>query len=77
MNTIQPQVTGRAAAGSDSQQFLALTIPQFCITHGISEAFFYKLQKEGQGPKTMVVGRRRLVSVEEAARWRAERTAAA
>lgn len=76
MTTIQPQITGRAAPVSNSQR-LALTIPEFCITHGISEAFFYKLQKEGKGPRTMSVGRRRLVSIEEAKRWREERTAAA
>jgi hypothetical protein len=75
MNTIQPQTTGRAPA-SDSQK-LALTIPEFCITHGIPEAFYYKLQKEGGGPRTMVVGRRRLISIEEAQRWREERTSAA
>jgi predicted DNA-binding transcriptional regulator AlpA len=76
MNTIQPQTTGRAPAVSDSQK-LALTIPEFCKTHGISEAFYYQLQKEGRGPRAMVVGRRRLISIEEAKRWREERTAAA
>jgi predicted DNA-binding transcriptional regulator AlpA len=76
MTTIQPQITGRAAPVSDAQR-LALTIPEFCITHGISEAFFYKLQKEGKGPRTMSVGRRRLISIEAAKQWREECTSAA
>jgi len=54
---------------------LALTIPEFCSAHGISQAFYYELQKAGRGPRTMHVGRRRLISVEEAQRWRAEHTA--
>jgi hypothetical protein len=54
---------------------LALTIPEFCSSHGISEAFYYELQKNGKGPRTMHVGRRRLISVEEAQRWREARTA--
>jgi hypothetical protein len=49
---------------------LALTIPEFCSAHGISQAFYYLLQKHGKGPRTMNVGRRRLISLEEAARWR-------
>ena len=56
---------------------LALTIPEFCRSHGISQAFYYELQKDGRGPRTMHVGRRRLISVEEARRWREQRTAAA
>jgi hypothetical protein len=56
---------------------LALTIAEFCESHGISQAFFYLLQKQGKGPRTMRVGRRRLISMEEAQRWREKRTAAA
>jgi predicted DNA-binding transcriptional regulator AlpA len=56
---------------------LALTIPEFCRSHGISQAFYYELQKDGRGPRTMRVGRRRLISVEEAQRWREKRTVTA
>lgn len=48
----------------------AMSVSDFCRTHGISRAFFYLLQKKGQAPKTMVVGRRRLISLEAAAEWR-------
>lgn len=54
---------------------LALTIREFCDTHNISPAFYYELQQKGEGPRTMEVGRRRLISVEEAQRWREARTA--
>jgi hypothetical protein len=57
---------------------LAMSIRQFCALHGgISEDLFYKMQREGWGPATMKVGSRTLVSAESAARWRAEREAAA
>jgi hypothetical protein len=53
---------------------LAMSIPQFCDRHGISEAFYHELRKRGEGPDTMQVGARVLISIEAAARWRAERT---
>jgi predicted DNA-binding transcriptional regulator AlpA len=54
-----------------------MSIPEFCNRHGISLSFFYLLQERGQAPHTMKVGGRRLVSVEEAARWREQRMATA
>jgi hypothetical protein len=55
----------------------AYTIVEFAKAHGISESMFYKMQKLGTAPVTMVVGTRRLISVEAAAQWRREREAAA
>ena len=49
---------------------LAFSIAEFCTAHGISEAFYFELQKTGKGPKVMRVGTRRLISIEAAARWR-------
>ena len=49
---------------------LALSIPEFCEAHGISEGFFYKLKKHGDGPREMKVGARTLISFEAAAEWR-------
>jgi hypothetical protein len=73
---VEPQGR-RPVAAVPTESKLALSIPEFCATHNISPAFYYELQKAGRGPRTMAVGRRRLISLEEAARWRAERTAAA
>jgi predicted DNA-binding transcriptional regulator AlpA len=60
MDNVHPGVTGRNA----------LSIDEFCAQHGISRAMFYKLLKEGKGPRTMAVGSRRLISVEAGADWR-------
>jgi predicted DNA-binding transcriptional regulator AlpA len=48
----------------------AVSIPDFCRAHGISRAHFYNLRKRGLAPKTLVAGRRRLVSDESGAAWR-------
>ena len=52
---------------------LALSIPEFCEAHGISEGFFYKLKKQGEGPREMKVGARTLITFEFAAEWRRHR----
>ena len=56
---------------------LAMSIPQFCDRHGISEAMYHVLRQRGEGPETMQLGGRVLISVEAAERWREQRTAAA
>src|SRR5262245_54456100 len=45
----------------------------FVRAHGISEGFFYKLKKQGEGPREMKVGARTLISFESAAEWRRAR----
>lgn len=67
MNLISPDVTGRAAGK------YALSIQEFCDGHGLSRSMYYVLRKSGQGPIEMVVGNRRLISVESAAAWRRDR----
>ena len=52
---------------------LALSIPEFCEAHGISEGFFYKLKKQGEGPREMKVGARTLITFKFAAEWRRAR----
>lgn len=49
------------------------TVAEFCAEHGgISKVLFYKLIKEGRGPRLMKVGRRTLITAEAAAEWRAQ-----
>lgn len=55
---------------------LALSIPEFCAAHDISEGMFYKLKKKGLTPREMKLGTRTLITFEAAAHWRAEREAA-
>jgi len=48
-------------------QALAMSIHAFCVRHDISEDLFFKMQREGWGPRVMRVGTRRLISQEAAA----------
>jgi hypothetical protein len=64
LSTTEPQLPARGA----------YTIREFAEAHGFSESMFFKLQI---APATMVVGTRRLISIEAAARWRREREVAA
>ena len=54
----------------------ASSIDEFCAAHGISRAMFYKIQKQGRGPRIMAVGTRQLISDEAAAEWRRQMEAA-
>jgi hypothetical protein len=52
----------------------AFTISEFCDSHRLSRAQFYKLQKLGQGPDVARAGDRVVfISGEAAARWRRQR----
>ena len=54
---------------------LALSIGEFCTSHNLSEAFYYKLKRHGEGPREMKVGARTLITLESAAEWRRAREA--
>ena len=47
------------------------TVAQFCDDHNIGRTLYYQLEKDGKAPRSMKVGRRRLISAEAAAEWRA------
>ena len=71
------EVTGRKP-GRSAQRAIegpppaVYDIPGFCFSHKISTDHFYRLQRIGEGPDTMKVGARTLISYESAARWRAK-----
>lgn len=46
------------------------SVHEFCIAHGITRVMFYKMLKDGRGPKIMKVGTRTLISLEAASDWR-------
>jgi hypothetical protein len=78
----RPEVTCRKVTAarktniaSDDADADAYSIEEFCRRHRISVQAFYKFRDEM--PETFNVGTRRLISREAAARWRAEREAAA
>lgn len=47
------------------------SIPEFCKAHGISQALYFRICKDGLGPEIFKVSSRTLISFEAAARWRA------
>jgi hypothetical protein len=53
-----------------SMSIEAMSVSDFCAAHGISRGTFYNLKLRGMAPRTMLVGRRRLVSASAAAAWR-------
>ena len=46
------------------------TIREFCQRHRLPPAMYFKLQKEGRGPRVMHLGRHVVISREAAAQWR-------
>ena len=46
------------------------TIAQFCDANNVSRTHLHYLNKTGQGPRLMRLGRRVLISAEAAADWR-------
>jgi predicted DNA-binding transcriptional regulator AlpA len=77
----RPEVSGRKSsagkelAPKEPTPRLALSIPEFCEAHGISEGMFYKMKKQNRGltPREMKIGTRTLITFEAAAKWRAGR----
>jgi len=53
---------------------LGLSSQEFCEAHGFSTACYYDLKKQGLTPREMKLGNRIIISIEQAARWRAQRT---
>jgi hypothetical protein len=82
--TPKPPIRGPPLATGDSPKYrrkpksadpqaLAMSIYAFCVRHDISEDMYFKMQREGWGPRVMRVGARVLISLESAERWRRER----
>ena len=46
------------------------SVPAFLSEHGISRSLFYRLVKEGRGPRITKINDRTLISAEAAAEWR-------
>ncbi len=51
----------------------AYSVYGFCLAHGLSRRKFYYMRRAGEGPRVMKCGRRTLISVEAAQRWRRAR----
>jgi hypothetical protein len=83
----RPEITGRkaraTARGTTAPPPIrgppippaAYTIEQFCEAHQMSVSMYFKMRARGEGPDEMSYGRRRAISLEAAARWRAQKEA--
>jgi hypothetical protein len=47
----------------------AYTIKEFCQAFRFSQASYFKLKREGKGPREMKIGTRVLITVEAAQEW--------
>jgi hypothetical protein len=47
------------------------TIKEFCDRFRIATSFYFKLQKQGKGPRTMRIGSKVLISAQAASDWAA------
>ena len=65
--------TKKALASTSSVSPAVYSIASFCVAHSISVDFYFRLQRDGIGPKVMRIGGRTLISYEAAADWRKER----
>jgi hypothetical protein len=54
-------------------EFAAYSVYGFCLAHGLGRRKFYYMLEAGEGPRLMKCGRRTLISVEAAQRWRRTR----
>jgi hypothetical protein len=59
-------VDGKAFRAAPSLQ----SVSAFCADNGVSRSLFYRLVKEGRGPRLTKVARRTLISSQAAAEWR-------
>jgi hypothetical protein len=68
--------TGPSLYQGRAPPLLGYSIREFCGAVGISVSYFYELKQAGLAPRTMKLGNRRIISVEEAQKWCRERTEA-
>ena len=80
----RPEITGRKTKTSTRQRrdlsgvpAAAYTRQEFCDAHRISRSKYYELKAKGLTPDEMDLDGKTTISIEAAARWRAEREAAA
>lgn len=57
------------ASMKQTQQREAYTVREFCIAYRMSERFFYKLQQQGKGPRCKRIGKRLIITMDDAKKW--------
>lgn len=51
-----------------------MTIEEFCERNRIAMSTYFIMKRRGEGPRTVKIGKRRLISAEAETAWRRERT---
>ena len=69
------QIQGAGSGNPVDPMPAMFTIREWCERNRISQPFFFKIQREGIGPRTIRIGRRVLISREADEAWRREREA--
>jgi hypothetical protein len=60
----------KAKANEKTVEKEVYSIEGFCEAHDISRAHYFNLRKAGKGPDEIKLGRRKLITLGAAARWR-------
>ena len=68
-----PKSRTQSAAVPPTPRLALSILPSFARLTASAQGFFYKLKKQGEGPREMKVGARTLITLESAAEWRRER----
>ena len=67
------EMRGRKRTARPPAPAATYSIREFCEAHRISLSTYFKMQREGIGPREMRIGSRVMISLESAAAWRRAR----
>jgi excisionase family DNA binding protein len=70
LDTALPQPRNRHERRAIAGGVSGFTVDEFCERFNISRSFFYKLRRDGRGPKIMKIGRLTRISPEAADEFR-------
>jgi predicted DNA-binding transcriptional regulator AlpA len=68
--SLEQSSQGEHAVGNRGTERAAYTVSEFCAAHRISRSTLYELWAAGAGPRFILVGSKRIITVEAAADWR-------
>jgi hypothetical protein len=60
----------RRRLASSAGSAAAFTVDEWCARYKFGRSFFYKLLRDGRGPRIMKLGNRTLITVESDDEWR-------
>lgn len=68
--TIVPRNRRERRKLASSTSAVVFTVDEWCARYKFGRSFFYKLLREGRGPKIMKLGSRTLITVNSDNEWR-------